>query len=95
MDKSIFDLHDVSDLPEKHRDELKLLSIREDAQKLLSLFDIKPRLSIDEIIVGLYRAHKMEKAREWVSATLYNLSKKGLIAKVKGTKGVYEKGTSP
>lgn len=91
MSDEIFNLEKIDDLPEKCVKELKLLNIRDDTKQLLALFERKKRLSIDEIIVGLYRLHKLEKTRTWVSATLYNLSRKDLVKKITGTKGEYEK----
>jgi hypothetical protein len=88
---AIFNLDRVDDLPDSCKKELKLVNIRDEGMMLLGLFDIKNPLSFDEIIVGLYRLNKLEKTRTWVSATLYNLSKKGLVKKIKGKKGVYEK----
>ena len=90
-ENNIFDLTNVDDLPEDQKRQLKLINVRDDAKNLLGLFELKNRLSIDEIIVGLYRLHKMIKSRTWVSSTLYNLSKKSLIKKVDGSQGEYEK----
>ncbi len=87
----IFNLDKTDDLPENFKKELKLLNIRDDTRHLLDLFERKNKLSIDEILIGLYRLHKIIKTRIWVSSTLYNLSRKNLIRKVAGTKGQYEK----
>jgi len=91
MEKDIFDLSAIDDLPKKCAEELRLINIGKETKAVLDLFDIKNRLSIDEIIVGLYRLHKLEKTRTWVSSTLYNLSRKELVKKVEGTKGEYQK----
>lgn len=88
----IFDLSNLEGLPISCLNELKPSRLSEDTKQLLDLFKHKSRLSFDEIIVGLYRLHKVEKTRTWVNSTLYNLSKKeNLIRKVKGSKGEYEK----
>lgn len=87
----IFNLENTSDLTNDCKKQLKLLNMRDDAKRLLELFDKKSPLSIDEIIVGLYRLYKLEKTRVWVSSTLYNLSRKNLIKKISGIKGEYEK----
>ncbi len=91
MEKDIFDLAKIDDIPKACADELRLINISKETKLLLNLFEIKNRLSIDQIIVGMYRLHKLEKTRPWVSSTLYNLSRKGLVKKVEGTKGEYEK----
>lgn len=85
----IFDIKKTDDLTEKCKKELKLLSRKDSTKKLLDLFDKKSRLSIDEIIAALYRLHKIEKTRKWVSYTLYNLKKSNLIRKI--NKGTFEK----
>jgi len=91
MEENIFNLDKTDDLPEAYKKQLKLLNVRDDTRSLLALFDLKDNLSIDEILVGMYRLHKVEKSRIWVSSTLHNLSKKGLIRKIDGTKGKYRK----
>lgn len=89
--EKIFGLESTEDLPESCKSELRIMNVRDETMMLLNLFDLKSPLSFDEIIVGLYRLHKLEKTRVWVSATLYNLNKKGLVRKVEGKKGIYEK----
>ena len=90
-ENNVFSLDNTDDIPESCVKELRGLNIRDDTKSLLSLFDKKNRLSIDEIIVGLYRLYKLEKTRIWVSSTLYNLSRKNLVKKVEGSKGEYIK----
>lgn len=90
MKENLFDLSKTDDLPEKIKEKLRRIPVRKDAKKLLDLFKIKQTLSIDEIIVGLYRQYKMEKSRTWIHSTLYNLSRKEILKKVEGTKGVYK-----
>lgn len=89
--ENIFNLDKIDDIPDNCKKQLKLINIRDDAKKLLDLFDKKQVLTIDEIIVGMYRLYKIEKTRIWVSSTLYNLSRKKLVKKIDGTKGEYEK----
>ena len=91
MEENIFNLDKIDDLPEAYKKQLKLLNVRDDTRSLLALFDLKDNLSIDEILVGMYRLYKVEKSRVWVSSTLHNLGKKGLIRKIDGTKGKYRK----
>lgn len=89
MDKNIFNISDVSDIPDACRKSLKGKNIRDDSQKLLSLFEMKEELSIDEIIVGMYRLFNIEKTRTWISSTLYNMGRKKLVKK--SSKGRYVK----
>jgi len=89
--KNNFDLKNIEDIPNNLKKELKLNRISSHSKKLLSLFEKKNILCIDEIIVGLYRLYKLEKTRTWVSYTLYNLNKKINIIKSPNKKGYYEK----
>jgi len=84
----LFNLDNTNDLPEYLTRELLILNVREDTRKLLLLFNLKKSLSLDEILVGLYRVHKIQKTRYWVNTTLYNLSKKNLIKRI--GRGVYK-----
>jgi hypothetical protein len=92
MTVDIFDTCDTSDLPKGFvATQLKIINVRDDTKLLLELFEKKNELSIDEILVALYRAHNIQKTRTWVSGTAYNLSIKGLIKKVDMKKGIYIK----
>jgi hypothetical protein len=87
----IFDLNNLDDLPEDVRKEVAPLGLRKDTEMLLSLFDIKNQLSIDEIVVGLMRKHGLKKKRSWVSSTIYNLKRREIIKESDGNKKFYEK----
>lgn len=89
--KYIFDLRKTDDIPDFCKKNLKLLNITDETMRLLNLFDIKNPLSVDEIIVAIYRLYKNEKSRAWVTSTLYNLTRKNVIKKSKVKKGYYEK----
>lgn len=86
----IFNLMDLSDLKKETTDELKGIYVNRKDQLILSLFEIKNILSIDEIIVALSRKYKVNVNRGWIVNRLYALKNKKLIFKVKGTKGIYE-----
>lgn len=88
MKDNIFDTKNTSDLPDEVRQECKKF-FRNDTEQLLSLFDIKDSLNIDEIIIGLFRKYKLQKTRTWVSSTVYNLSRKNLLESLGN--GVYKK----
>lgn len=89
--EDIFSLENTDSLPEEVKSQIYVNSLKKGSKMLLELFSIKSELSIDEIIVGYYRKFDLIKSRTWVSSNLYNLSKKGMIYKVKGKKGVYKK----
>jgi len=89
--KDIFDLSDITDISKKVELNLVGLRIHKKTKKLLDLFNIKTSLSIDEILVALYRLYRIEETREWVSSTLYNLSRKNLVKKHKIIRGFYER----
>jgi hypothetical protein len=78
----IFDLEDLKDLPDSVKTILNVHSLGMESTFLLNLFKIKKQLSINEIIVGLYRNHGLIKTRSWVSSTLYNLHRKNLVEKI-------------
>lgn len=86
-----FNLENILDIPDSVKNEMKLLNVRDDTEKLLSLFEIKNQLSIDEMIAGLYRLHNLEKKRAWISTTLYNLRNKNVVKLVTGKKGIHMK----
>lgn len=86
-----FDLNNLDDLPDEVKKEVSLLGLRKDTERLLSLFDIKNQLTIDEIIVGMSRKYGMNKKRNWVSSTVYNLKRRKTIKEIDGKKKIYEK----
>lgn len=86
-ENTIFDIKNLDDVSGHCKSQVKQMNVRDDTKKLISLFDFKAKLTIDEIIVGLYRMYKLEKTRVWVSSTLYNLKRKDLISA--SSDGVY------
>jgi len=87
MKNNIFDVSSVDDLPQELKKELKKKNLNANDGKILELFFDKNDLTIDEILIGLYRKHKVIQKRSWVSNRLFSLSKAGKIKKVR--KGVY------
>jgi len=80
---NIFDLSDISDLPIPLKNKLSILRSSSETRKIINLFKMKDTLTIDEILVGFFREYKKEISRSWVSTTLYNLSRKGFVRKLK------------
>lgn len=87
----IFDLTDIEDLPGVVQKELRLLGLRNDTEKMLSLFEIKPQLTVDEILVGLKRKYNIQKTRGWISSTAYNLKRRDILRKADGKIPKYER----
>jgi hypothetical protein len=61
MMADIFDLNNLEDISDKCKKQL-ISKKSYDYTKVYDLFDIKHRLNVNEIIVGLYRKFKMEKS---------------------------------
>jgi len=89
-DNELFDTNNISDLGENIVSELKLSKMNSGDQQLMELFSIKPQLTIDQIIIGIFRKFGVEKKRGWVTSRLYSLVKKGKLQKVEGINGSYE-----
>jgi len=87
-DKNIFDLKNLSDIPEVLIPELNLTSAIDD--KILALFKQKNNrtLNLSEIVIGYYRLYGEEKSRNYFMVTLYRMYKKGLVEKT-SKKGEY------
>ena len=89
MTENIFDLTDVSDIPEEISAEL---SNDVFAQNILTLFNKAGRnLTIDEITVGYYRQFKEIKTKRQITVKLYSMAraKKAKIRSIPNLKGVY------
>lgn len=89
------DLSDVSDLPKDLIGQINSIinkpinGIGARLNNVYQLFAIKQKLSVAEILVGLYRIHKINESKKWVFSALNNLKNKNLIRKVET--GIYEK----
>ena len=93
MNKNIFDIKDISDLPESVKEKVgvKTNTISTAVKNLLALFDIKDILSIDEMFVGYYRKYGIEVKRTWLSYALYNCVKRNQLIREPGVKKLYRK----
>lgn len=78
--KNIFDRED---LPSSIKTRLLDFRVKPNTKKFLSLFEIKYPLTIDEIIIGLFRKYGMRKSRAWVTTQIYNLKERGILVKFK------------
>jgi hypothetical protein len=84
---SIFDLKDLSDIPDELMEQLNLTS-RTD-RLFLDLFKEKSPLNITELLIGYFRKYGELKTRNYIMVNCYRMSKKGLIKPTK-RKGEYK-----
>ena len=90
MTENIFDLTDVSDIPEEISAEL---SNDVFAQNILKLFkEAGRKLTVDEITVGYYRQFKEIKTKRQIMVKLYSMARarNAKIRSMPNLKGVYE-----
>jgi hypothetical protein len=86
---NLFDLENTDDLALELKKMLKPFSFNATLREMIiALFKIKDTLSIDEVMVGLYRNNKQIKSRVAVGMCLYKL-KKEKIVRIAGH-GVYK-----
>lgn len=91
-ESELFTVYRLSDLPETLREQIKCSEKMDElSRKILSLFDKKAILDLDQIQVGLYRAYKLETERSKVSTQIVALIKKKLVEYYPGRRGVYKK----
>lgn len=86
----MFDSDDLSDLPSE-----VLKQIREEKPPLkiddyVQLLKIKSPLTVNQIIIGLYRAYGIKRSRSAHFQFLHHGVAKSLIKRVKGKRGLYE-----
>ena len=90
MTENIFDLTDVSDIPEEISAEL---SNDVFAQNILKLFkEAGRKLTVDEITVGYYRQFKEIKTKRQIMVKLYSMARarNAKIRSMPNRKAVYE-----
>ncbi len=93
MTIDIFNLDNLSDIPQQIRKDLKILSRDPFEKNIIMLFEKAGReLSIDEVTVAYYRAYQELKDRNKIMAKLYNMSrsKSPAIKAIEHKKGIYE-----
>ncbi|QTH19748.1 hypothetical protein HRJ34_15370 [Rhizorhabdus wittichii] len=67
---------------------LKQLSKRTAEDRIAAVID-KPMV-VDEILIALWRRHKVAYKRQFIVNKLYRMANSGRIASVDGRKGMYE-----
>ena len=89
MTENIFDLSDVSDIPDEISTDLNCDDF---GRNILTLFNKAGRnLTIDEITVGYYRQFKEIKTKRQIMGKLYNMARArdAKIKSISQLKGVY------
>lgn len=85
------DYGDLSDLPEEVLQQLNLAKLDELDQQLRDIVASADGtdVGINQIIIELWRRHKVAKSRTYIMNKLYRMAQKGTITSVEGKKGVY------
>lgn len=81
--KDIFDLSNLDDLPDGVKKHLRLLNFRKHSYIIAKLFEEQNCLTLDQVIVALYRKHKIIKDRKAAICALYYLQKRNFLNKLK------------
>ena len=90
MTENIFDLIDISDIPDEISTDLNYDDF---GRNILTLFNKAGRnLSVDEITVGYYRQFKEIKTKRQIMVKLYSMARarNAKIRSIPNLKGVYE-----
>lgn len=80
---------DLSDLPPEVLAELSVTKLDELEQQMRDIVASGDEVGLDNVIIELYRRHKVVHPRRFVMNKLYRMAQKGLITGVDGKKGVY------
>ena len=85
------DFGDLSDLPEEVLQQLNLSKLDELDQQLRDIVASANggEVAINQIIIELWRRHKVSKSRTYIMNKLYRMAQKDTITSVEGKKGVY------
>ena len=85
------DLGDLSDLPEELMQQLNVTKVDELEQQLRDIVAAAEgrEIGLDQILIELWRRHKVVGERRFVMNKLYRMAQKGTITSVEGKKGSY------
>lgn len=87
-----FELYDINEDQSEISDIIFSLKRREIPLKILALFNVKERLTTDEIVVGLHRKYKLKFERKKISSVIHNLLVSKRIKKTSiGRPAIYER----
>lgn len=93
MQEDIFDLSDLTDIPQEIKKDLKMSLKNRFEINILQIFRMANRpLNIDEVTIAYYRLFNKIKNRHIIMTKLYNMSrsKRALIEIIPKRKGVYK-----
>lgn len=83
-------LGDISDLPPSLRAELNISQADQSEQQIIDVIrGFDGIAAVDEILVGLWRTHKVEAKRRQLGSKLYRMTRKDLIHSVPKRRGLY------
>lgn len=82
---------DLSDLPEEVMAQLSLAKVDELEQQMRDIVASGDgaEVSLDAIIIELFRRHNVIEQRKFIMNKLYRMAQKGTISSVEGKKGAY------
>ena len=89
---NIFNLFDISDLPDELKSDLKRIERSEIEDRIIELLRLaNGELSLNQLQVGYYRKYGEVKDRRKLTAKLYMMCKSdnAVVTSVKGKKGKY------
>lgn len=87
-DKEIFNTKNLSSLPSSLAREISKKKSGKSESMILSLFEFtSKKLTIEQIMVGIYRLHEEIKEKKWVKASIYRLVRTNKLKKTKTKKG--------
>jgi len=86
-EKNIFDFNNLPEELKKIITRKKRIST---SSKVLDLFKIKNKLTLDEIVVGMFNHYNIIKTKQQISNALVGLIKCKKIIKVKSKRGIYK-----
>lgn len=86
-------LGDISDLPPELRQQLSLSESDQLERHILDLAEeVGGEISVDEVLIGLYRRFKIIQQRKILVGKLSRMLRKGSLTSVTGRKGIYRIG---
>jgi hypothetical protein len=88
MNEALIDTTNLDDIPNDLKNELKKRGLNGSDEKILSIISEFTQLSIDEMLIGLFRKYNISKKRTWLANRLFVLSKLNKVKKV--SRGRYE-----
>ena len=89
-EESTFNLDNIVDLPEEVIAELRFFHLHPATRNIINLFKVKKHLSVNEVLVGLFRKYRLIRTQRWVHTAFYRMKNKKIIKNVTGKTGYFE-----